>query len=156
MVARGQAVSWEQKVKTALFRGSATGGGTSIEDNQRLHLAHLSAMWDANVLYNAANEIDQVPFLDAGVVSWNTRDKVIAGQPLRRLQPDARLKRLRRPRIEMYEQTKYRYLVYVEGHCAAARYASMMALESVIIRVGACAGGGPGQGGGGGVELCNA
>ena len=38
-------------------------------------------------------------------------------------------------RIPMYEQAKYKYILYVEGHCAAARYASMMAFGSVIIKV---------------------
>jgi len=38
-------------------------------------------------------------------------------------------------RIPMFEQAKYKYLIYVEGHCAAARYASLMAFGSVIIKV---------------------
>lgn len=38
-------------------------------------------------------------------------------------------------KIPMYEQMKYKYQIYVEGHCAAMRYASMMALGSVILKV---------------------
>lgn len=38
-------------------------------------------------------------------------------------------------RIPMFQQAKYKYLIYVEGHCAAARYASLMAFGSVIIKV---------------------
>ena len=35
----------------------------------------------------------------------------------------------------IYEQSKYKYLVYVDGHCAACRYGFMMRLGSVIIKV---------------------
>jgi hypothetical protein len=36
---------WEEKVNTAFFRGTATGGGTKIENNQRLKLANLHHVW---------------------------------------------------------------------------------------------------------------
>ena len=39
-------------MNTAFFRGSATGGGTTIETNQRLHLAQMS--WDNNIAEMAA------------------------------------------------------------------------------------------------------
>jgi Glycosyl transferase family 90 len=35
----------------------------------------------------------------------------------------------------IYEQSKYKYLVYVDGHCAACRYDFMMRLGSVILKV---------------------
>jgi hypothetical protein len=35
----------------------------------------------------------------------------------------------------IYQQSRYKYLVYAEGHCAACRYAFMMRLGSVIIKV---------------------
>lgn len=37
--------AWEEKAPTAFFRGTATGGGTTIETNQRLKIAHLSHVW---------------------------------------------------------------------------------------------------------------
>jgi Glycosyl transferase family 90 len=37
--------------------------------------------------------------------------------------------------IPIYEQSKYKYLVYVDGHCAACRYGFMMRLGSVILKV---------------------
>jgi hypothetical protein len=36
---------WNDKVNTAFFRGTATGGGTTIETNQRLHLAQICYDW---------------------------------------------------------------------------------------------------------------
>lgn len=59
-------VSWEDKVNTALFRGTATGGGTTVDTNQRLRLALLSHQWRTDPRYNEKNEVDGVPFLDAG------------------------------------------------------------------------------------------
>ncbi len=35
----------------------------------------------------------------------------------------------------IYEESKYKYLVYVDGHCAACRYGFMMRLGSVILKV---------------------
>lgn len=38
----------------------------------------------------------------------------------------------------MYKQQSYKYQIYVDGHVAAMRYASMMVLGSVILRVRTC------------------
>ena len=35
----------ENRVATAFFRGTATGGGTSADNNQRLKVAQLSHQW---------------------------------------------------------------------------------------------------------------
>ena len=37
--------TWEEKSNTAFFRGTATGGGTTIHDNQRLKASYLSHIW---------------------------------------------------------------------------------------------------------------
>ena len=34
-------VPWGDKVPTAFFRGTATGGGVTVETNQRLHIAQV-------------------------------------------------------------------------------------------------------------------
>ncbi len=36
--------------------------------------------------------------------------------------------------VPMYAQARYKYQLYVDGHCAAMRYASMMPLGSVILK----------------------
>ena len=38
-------------------------------------------------------------------------------------------------KVPMYAQAKFKYHVYVDGHCAAMRYASMMPLGAVILKV---------------------
>ena len=35
----------------------------------------------------------------------------------------------------IYKQSRYKYLIYVDGHCAACRYGFMMRLGSVILKV---------------------
>ena len=39
-------VLWEDKVPTAFFRGTATGGGVTTATNQRLHIAQVCKDWD--------------------------------------------------------------------------------------------------------------
>ena len=67
----------ENRVATAFFRGTATGGGTSADNNQRLKVAQLSHQWK-NDLEKGGKE----PFLDAAIVGWNLRDKKIANAPM--------------------------------------------------------------------------
>ena len=39
------------------------------------------------------------------------------------------------PKVPMYEQQKFKYQIYADGHVAAMRYTSMMVLGSVIFKV---------------------
>uniref|UniRef100_M4BXL6 Glycosyl transferase CAP10 domain-containing protein n=1 Tax=Hyaloperonospora arabidopsidis (strain Emoy2) TaxID=559515 RepID=M4BXL6_HYAAE len=137
---------WHDKVNTAFFRGSATGGGTTIETNQRLHLAHLSNTWKKDPTMNGEAERDAgggdnaneelVPLLNAEVTTWNLRDKKIAGKPITFLRhKDFIFEGGRQHFIPIYEQSKFKYILYVEGHCAANRYAFLMRLGSVILKV---------------------
>ncbi|CAM9418569.1 unnamed protein product [Discosporangium mesarthrocarpum] len=126
---------WEDKQDTAFFRGTATGGGTTRETNQRLALAWLSYEWSTSRQHNGAND-GTARLLDAAITGWNKRDKKIAGQPMRYLDtttiPFPGGKENFTP---IYEQSKFKYLIYAEGHCAACRYGFMMRMGSVIIKV---------------------
>lgn len=127
---------WEEKVDTAFFRGSATGGGTTIETNQRLQLAHLSNTWKNDPKLNGEDAGDGVPLLNAEVTTWNLRDKKIAGKPMTFLRTEGlNFEGGRQHFIPIYEQSVFKYLLYVEGHCAANRYAFLMRLGSVILKV---------------------
>ena len=69
---------WEEKVDTAFFRGTATGGGTSIETNQRLRVAQLCFDWEAatdSSNFKIGGSSHVTPFLDAKITGWNFRDK---------------------------------------------------------------------------------
>lgn len=37
--------------------------------------------------------------------------------------------------VPIYQQSRFKYLIYAEGHCAACRYGFMMQLGSVILKV---------------------
>lgn len=124
--------SWDDnRVATAFFRGTATGGGTTIHNNQRLMVAHLCHEWKDD-----KEKGGEEPFLDAAIVGWNLRDKKIAESPMTFLkQKDFGFTAGRHHFTPIYEQSKYKYLVYVDGHCAACRYGFMMRLGSVILKV---------------------
>ena len=58
-------IKWEDKISTALFRGSGT-GSMELEFNQRLQISKLDYEWKET----------KPGLLDAGIVSWNSRDKI--------------------------------------------------------------------------------
>jgi uncharacterized Zn finger protein (UPF0148 family) len=132
-------VPWNKRVCTAFFRGNSTGPGTDATTNQRIRLAKMSIEWEnaidtgsnALVAYDASKKCK---FLDAGLVGWNMRDRKLQGEAMTFIKPSL----LGIPLVEkvpMYAQAKFKYHVYVDGHCAAMRYASMMPLGAVILKV---------------------
>uniref|UniRef100_A0A7S3L8V7 Glycosyl transferase CAP10 domain-containing protein n=1 Tax=Amphora coffeiformis TaxID=265554 RepID=A0A7S3L8V7_9STRA len=124
--------AWEEnRVATAFFRGTATGGGTTIDNNQRLKVAQCSHDWKDDPVKGGDE-----PFLDGAIVGWNLRDKKIAQGPMTFLRKkNFGFTAGKHHFTPIYEQSKYKYLVYVDGHCAACRYGFMMRLGSVIIKV---------------------
>jgi hypothetical protein len=59
--------SWEDgRMATAFFRGTATGGGTTVDTNQRLKVAALSYEWKDDPVKGGSE-----PYLDAAIVGWN-------------------------------------------------------------------------------------
>jgi len=123
---------WDDgRVATAFFRGTATGGGTTIHTNQRLRCAWLSHEWK-----NDPEKGGEEPFLDAAIVGWNLRDKKIAKGGMTFLRKkEFEFTAGKHHFTPIYEQSKYKYLVYIDGHCAACRYGFMMRLGSVILKV---------------------
>jgi len=121
---------WEYKVGTAFFRGNATGGGTTPETNQRMRVAKLCKDWNDN----RSNVVDGVKLLDAGVTGFNTRDKKRLGFPMTHTKREE-IGIGKASYIPMYEQGKFKYILYIDGHCAANRYSFLMRLGSVILKV---------------------
>jgi hypothetical protein len=123
---------WDDgRVATAFFRGTATGGGTTIENNQRVKGAYLSHKWKDD-----PEKGGEEPFLDAAIVGWNLRDKKVAEKPMTFLRAkEFDFTAGKQHFTPIYEQSKYKYLVYIDGHCAACRYGFMMRLGSVILKV---------------------
>ena len=71
---------WANKQATALFRGTATGGGVTPETNQRIKLAVLSKQWENHRQYGGAG--GAAAFLDCKITGWNFRDKKIVGESM--------------------------------------------------------------------------
>lgn len=122
-------VNWDKKIEVALFRGSATGKGITVETNQRLKLVKL---FEKNKL------------VDAKITSWNMRDKIISGDLYDKNNPalisyikhnEIKLDVGKHNYIPMMDQMKYKYLIYVDGHSASNRYSFMMKTGSVILKV---------------------
>lgn len=130
--------SWADKKETAFFRGSATGGGTTVDSNQRLHLAQLGYEWERDAKWANGGELPHgyISYLDAKITRWNFRDKKIVGQNMTFIKtknfPFSGGPENFTP---IYEQSAFKYLIYAEGHCAACRYGFMMRLGSVILKV---------------------
>ena len=122
----GAAMPWAHKKDVLLWRGASTGFGVTPETNQRLRLA---------------KQRDVVGGIDVGIVSWNMRERILpnASGELCLTMPDVRylmdLGIKREDRVEAPAHVTYKYTVYVDGHCAAARYPAMMRLGTVIFKV---------------------
>ena len=57
-------IPWEEKQKTAVFRGTATGCSYTIEGNPRLLVSKLDKEWSAKP------PEDGIPYLDAGITHF--------------------------------------------------------------------------------------
>lgn len=111
---------WDDKIEKAFFRGSATGAYVDLR-NQRLKLADMDLNSD---------------LLDAKLTSWNIRDKKVKNEPITHIKPDTfNFTASKDNFIPFLDQDKYKYILYVEGHCAANRYSLLMNLNSVILKV---------------------
>lgn len=114
---------WRERKAVAVFRGGATGRGVTTASNQRLHLASLTA---------------RIPYLDAGITSWNMRDKVVAadaeGATVTCVLPRALPFGLS-PWMDARAQRGHKFVLYVDGHCAASRIGTLARSGSVLLRV---------------------
>lgn len=115
------------KKSTAVFRGSSTGDGFTIESNQRLKIAYLSSQ----------NKVDDknIPYLNCGITKWNTRPKKLANsKEIQMIHPDdfpfSLVEFLTLP-----QQSQYKYIVHIDGHVSAFRLSAMLALNCVPLIV---------------------
>ena len=107
----------------AVFRGSATGRGTTSATNARLLLI----------------EVASPGLVDAAITAYNfTRDKIVSATleeivvDFRRPSPSDRPTA---PFMSLAAQfSAFRYVVYVDGHAAASRYGTLMHSGCVILK----------------------
>lgn len=110
---------WEQKIKKAVFRGSSTGVGVTEETNKRLKALQIGT--------------ENKDILDVGITKWNTRP--------RKHETEVYLRTIERStypvigKLSPLEQSRYAYVLNIEGHVAAYRLSYEMSFGSVILLV---------------------
>ncbi len=113
-------MNWDDKIPQAVFRGSSTGKGVTTEDNPRLKIASMKSN-----------------YLDAGITKWNIRPRVIRKDGCSVISTimldDLDLKLVKQMSPE--DQSKYKYIVNIDGHSSAFRISLEMQMNSVIFMV---------------------
>jgi hypothetical protein len=119
--------NWDSKQPTAVFRGSSTGCGTTIDTNIRLKLAYLSTK----------TPIDQnkIPYLDAGITKWQTRARKLQGVKYLQTINTSTLPFTLVKKLTPTEQSNYKYIINVDGHVSAFRLSLELNMGSVILLV---------------------
>ena len=112
--------SWDSKKPIAVFRGSSTGYGTTIETNQRLKVSHLAKDNDC---------------IDAGITKWNTRPRKFMGNSYLQTIDVDKLSLDLVGKLTPLEQSNYKYIIHIEGHVSAFRLSYEMNMGSVILLV---------------------
>jgi hypothetical protein len=133
-------VPWSKRRPTLVFRGSATGCGNDVGTNQRFHISMIDAEWQKNSLFNSKNGIDNVAYLDAGIVSWGTRRmKIIRGTKIASYPNIPQLMKKYNIKLKsfmsMQEQREFKYVLYIEGNVLAYRLAYLFSTKSVVFYV---------------------
>ena len=120
-------VPWSERAARAVFRGTATGPGAALADNQRLQLA----AWAAHPPHAA--------LADVALTALSWRDRVRAGrvvfmdasslakahvcaQPGAALPPEAQAR-------------AFKYQIYADGHCASSRLAWLLLSGSLVFKL---------------------
>lgn len=112
---------WDKKKDLAVFRGGSTGCGTTIEDNMRLKIAEMTGKFPEH--------------LDAGITNWNLRPrKKRTEKYLQTIHPHE-LNFDLVSRMSTEQQSKYKYIVHIQGHVAAFRLSVELGMGSVILYV---------------------
>lgn len=106
--------NWSAKKDVAVFRGSSTGCGTTTETNMRLKLATMRS-----------------DDLDVGITAYTENVKI---DPIKGLSKVEKVVDLVKP-LSMEDQSRYKYIIHVDGNVAAYRLLKTMLTGSLILRV---------------------
>ena len=119
-------IEWFDKKPIAVFRGGSTGCGVTIETNPRIKLCYMS-------LKGEIDELDGLPFLDAGITNWNVRPRKIFGEKFLKTIDEIPFET--KPKLSYSEQAEFKYIIHVEGHVSAHRLSYELSMNSVILMV---------------------
>lgn len=118
---------WDQRKPTAVFRGSSTGIGVTVETNPRLKVAHLSKI--------TKPDTDGIPLLDAGITEWKVRPRKIKGEKFLKTIEVKSLPFSKVDRLSPEQQADYKYIINIDGHVSAFRFSLEMNMGCVILVV---------------------
>ena len=121
-------VNWDDKKEIAVFRGTSTGGGVTIDTNQRLKIVYMSTM-------RKRDPNDNLPYLDAGITKWNVRPRKLANSAdLQVIDVNKLPFKLVDP-LNYKQFCEYKYVIHCAGNVAAFRLGSELSMGSVILLV---------------------
>lgn len=118
---------WKNKKPTAVFRGSSTGIGVTIETNPRLHIAYLS--------HKMKLDNNQSNLIDAGITKWNLRVRKISGEKYLKTIDINTLPFTLVESLTPQQQSQYKYIIHIDGHVSAYRLSLELNMGSVILLV---------------------
>ena len=121
-------IDWEDKKNIAVFRGSSTGTGVTIDTNQRLKIAYLSYL-------KKIDKSDNLPYIDAGITKWNLRIKKMMNLNELTVLDIHSLPFDLIPYMSIEEQCGYKYIIHIDGHVSAFRLSLELKMGSVILLV---------------------
>ena len=120
---------WKDKKPTAVFRGTSTGCGVTINTNIRLKLAYLSVITEPD---------KEGPLLDAGITKWQTRPRKLKNEKYLQTIDIPTMNKAGInlvPFLTLLQQSGYKYIVHVDGHVSAFRLSIEMSMGSCILLV---------------------
>jgi hypothetical protein len=118
-------IPWNKKKPIAIFRGSSTGSGVTVETNPRLKLAHLSVI--------TPPDSDGLPLLDAGITEWNLRPRKIKGEKCLKTINTKNFPFSLSNKLDPNQQLAYKYIINVDGHVCAFRLGLELEYGSCIL-----------------------
>lgn len=118
---------FKSKIPTAVFRGSSTGDGFTVETNQRLKISYLSSL--------KKKDKDGNLILDCGITKWNSRCKKLKNSTKLQVIDPASFPFGLANFLSLEEQRKYKYIVHIDGHVSAFRLSSMLSLNCCMLIV---------------------
>jgi hypothetical protein len=122
-------IPWIHRKPTAIFRGSSTGAGVTIDTNMRLKLAYLSVNLEMN---------SEPPLLDAGITKWQLRPRKLKDCEYLQTIDIYNLEKMGIKLVSFLtpiQQSEYKYIINVDGHVSAFRLSLEMSMGCCILLV---------------------
>lgn len=120
-------IPWADKLSTAVFRGTTTGCGVTIDTNPRLKAAYLSHITQPDE--------QGIPYLDAGITKWNLRPRKLQDSNYLQTIDTKKLPFQLVPYLSPKQQSQYKYIININGHVAAFRLSMELNMGSVVLLV---------------------